>query len=185
MADVSLILPHNVNKVSWRRVCRLLDYPGGEGVARQRARRSVTASARTPSSTIGPRAERGLLHGRRRLRDRGRAERRSAPRSRPWSSSTSGIPDTEHSTGQEEVDMSDSAARERVMESIYVVLPEVLAADPAGRPELCRENAPDGGSRHDLGSHAGADAGAGRSPGHPDRRRGDSAGRHGLPRRAG
>ncbi len=32
--------------------------------------------------------------------------------------------------------MSDSAARERVMESIYVVLPEVLAADPAGRPEL-------------------------------------------------
>ena len=32
--------------------------------------------------------------------------------------------------------MSDSAARERVMESIYVVLPRVLAADPAGRPEL-------------------------------------------------
>jgi acyl carrier protein len=32
--------------------------------------------------------------------------------------------------------MSDSAARERVMESIYVVLPEVLAAGPAGRPEL-------------------------------------------------
>jgi len=32
--------------------------------------------------------------------------------------------------------MSDSAARERVMEKIYVVLPEVLAADPAGRPEL-------------------------------------------------
>ena len=31
--------------------------------------------------------------------------------------------------------MSDSA-RERVMEKIYVVLPEVLAADPAGRPEL-------------------------------------------------
>jgi 3-oxoacyl-[acyl-carrier-protein] synthase-3 len=27
LADVSLILPHNVNKVSWRRVCRLLDYP--------------------------------------------------------------------------------------------------------------------------------------------------------------
>ena len=32
--------------------------------------------------------------------------------------------------------MSDSAARERVMESIYVVLPEVLAAGAAGRPEL-------------------------------------------------
>jgi len=32
--------------------------------------------------------------------------------------------------------MSDSAARERVMETIYVVLPEVLAAGPAGRPEL-------------------------------------------------
>jgi acyl carrier protein len=32
--------------------------------------------------------------------------------------------------------MSDSAARERVMESIYIVLPEVLAAGPAGRPEL-------------------------------------------------
>jgi 3-oxoacyl-[acyl-carrier-protein] synthase-3 len=27
LADVRLILPHNVNKVSWRRVCRLLDYP--------------------------------------------------------------------------------------------------------------------------------------------------------------
>ena len=27
LANVSLILPHNVNKVSWRRVCRLLDYP--------------------------------------------------------------------------------------------------------------------------------------------------------------
>jgi 3-oxoacyl-[acyl-carrier-protein] synthase III len=27
LADVSLILPHNVNKVSWRRVSRLLDYP--------------------------------------------------------------------------------------------------------------------------------------------------------------
>jgi 3-oxoacyl-[acyl-carrier-protein] synthase III len=27
LADVSLILPHNVNRVSWRRVCRLLDYP--------------------------------------------------------------------------------------------------------------------------------------------------------------
>lgn len=27
LADVSLILPHNVNKVSWRRVGRLLDYP--------------------------------------------------------------------------------------------------------------------------------------------------------------
>ncbi|MBO3751103.1 hypothetical protein J5X84_33950 [Streptosporangiaceae bacterium NEAU-GS5] len=26
-ADVSLILPHNVNKVSWRRVCRLLEFP--------------------------------------------------------------------------------------------------------------------------------------------------------------
>jgi len=32
--------------------------------------------------------------------------------------------------------MSDSAARERVMESIYVLVPEVLAAGPAGRPEL-------------------------------------------------
>ncbi|MGD0700083.1 MAG: acyl carrier protein [Trebonia sp.] len=32
--------------------------------------------------------------------------------------------------------MSERAARERVMESIYVVLPEVLAAGPAGRPEL-------------------------------------------------
>jgi acyl carrier protein len=32
--------------------------------------------------------------------------------------------------------MSDSAARERVIESIYVVLPGVLAADPAGRPEF-------------------------------------------------
>ena len=32
--------------------------------------------------------------------------------------------------------MSDSEARERVMESIYVVLPEVLPAGPAGRPEL-------------------------------------------------
>jgi acyl carrier protein len=32
--------------------------------------------------------------------------------------------------------MSDSAARERVMESIYVVLPGVLAADHAGRPEF-------------------------------------------------
>ena len=27
LEDVSLIMPHNVNKVSWRRVCRLLDYP--------------------------------------------------------------------------------------------------------------------------------------------------------------
>lgn len=32
--------------------------------------------------------------------------------------------------------MSERAARERVMEKIYVVLPEVLAADPAGSPEL-------------------------------------------------
>ncbi len=32
--------------------------------------------------------------------------------------------------------MSDSATRERVMETIYVVLPEVLAAEPAGSPEL-------------------------------------------------
>jgi len=32
--------------------------------------------------------------------------------------------------------MSDSAARERVMESIYVVLPDVLAAGPAGRPAI-------------------------------------------------
>jgi acyl carrier protein len=32
--------------------------------------------------------------------------------------------------------MSDSAARERVMESIYIVLPEVLAVGPEGRPEL-------------------------------------------------
>jgi acyl carrier protein len=32
--------------------------------------------------------------------------------------------------------MNESAARERVMESIYVVLPEVLAVAPAGRPEL-------------------------------------------------
>ena len=32
--------------------------------------------------------------------------------------------------------MSDSAARERVMESIYVVLPEVLPARPEGSPEL-------------------------------------------------
>ena len=32
--------------------------------------------------------------------------------------------------------MSDSAARERVMESIYAVLPEVLAAGPADTPEL-------------------------------------------------
>lgn len=32
--------------------------------------------------------------------------------------------------------MSDSTARERVMESIYAVLPELLAADPSGRPEL-------------------------------------------------
>ena len=31
--------------------------------------------------------------------------------------------------------MSDSAARERVLESIYIVLPEVLAAGPVG-PEL-------------------------------------------------
>jgi 3-oxoacyl-[acyl-carrier-protein] synthase-3 len=30
LADVRLILPHNVNKVSWRRVCRLLDYPVGQ-----------------------------------------------------------------------------------------------------------------------------------------------------------
>jgi 3-oxoacyl-[acyl-carrier-protein] synthase III len=27
LADVRLILPHNVNKISWRRVCLLLDYP--------------------------------------------------------------------------------------------------------------------------------------------------------------
>jgi acyl carrier protein len=32
--------------------------------------------------------------------------------------------------------MSDSAARERVMDSIYTVLPEVLAAGQADRPEL-------------------------------------------------
>lgn len=32
--------------------------------------------------------------------------------------------------------MSDSPARERVMESIYIVLPEVLPAGPASRPEL-------------------------------------------------
>ena len=32
--------------------------------------------------------------------------------------------------------MSDGAARERVMESIYVVLPEVLTTGPAGGPEL-------------------------------------------------
>jgi acyl carrier protein len=35
--------------------------------------------------------------------------------------------------------MSDSAARKRVMESIYVVLPEVLAARPAGGPGLSEE----------------------------------------------
>lgn len=27
LADISLILPHNVNRISWRRVCKLLDYP--------------------------------------------------------------------------------------------------------------------------------------------------------------
>jgi 3-oxoacyl-[acyl-carrier-protein] synthase-3 len=27
LADISLILPHNVNAVSWRKVCRLLDFP--------------------------------------------------------------------------------------------------------------------------------------------------------------
>jgi acyl carrier protein len=32
--------------------------------------------------------------------------------------------------------MSDSAARERVMESIYVVLPGVLPVGPTGSPEL-------------------------------------------------
>jgi acyl carrier protein len=32
--------------------------------------------------------------------------------------------------------MSDSDPRERVMESIYVVLPDVLAASPEGRPKL-------------------------------------------------
>jgi acyl carrier protein len=32
--------------------------------------------------------------------------------------------------------MNESAARERVMESIYVVLPEVLAVAPEGRREL-------------------------------------------------
>jgi acyl carrier protein len=32
--------------------------------------------------------------------------------------------------------MNESAARERVMESIYVVLPEVLAVASEGRPEL-------------------------------------------------
>jgi acyl carrier protein len=35
--------------------------------------------------------------------------------------------------------MSDSAARERVMESIYAVLPEVLAAGPAARPALSEQ----------------------------------------------
>jgi acyl carrier protein len=35
--------------------------------------------------------------------------------------------------------MSDSAARKRVMESIYVVLPDVLAARPAGSPGLSEE----------------------------------------------
>ena len=35
--------------------------------------------------------------------------------------------------------MSDSAARERVMESIYAVLPDVLPASPAGRPGLSEE----------------------------------------------
>ena len=35
--------------------------------------------------------------------------------------------------------MSDSAARKRVMESIYVVLPDVLPASPAGSPGLCEE----------------------------------------------
>lgn len=35
--------------------------------------------------------------------------------------------------------MSDSAARERIMETIYVVLPEVLTADPAGRPALSEQ----------------------------------------------
>jgi acyl carrier protein len=32
--------------------------------------------------------------------------------------------------------MSDGDPRERVMESIYVVLPDVLAAGPEGRPKL-------------------------------------------------
>ena len=35
--------------------------------------------------------------------------------------------------------MSDSAARDRVMESIYVILPEVLPAGPAGKPELSEQ----------------------------------------------
>jgi len=35
--------------------------------------------------------------------------------------------------------MSDSTARERVMQSIYVVLPDVLAAGPDGSPELSEQ----------------------------------------------
>ena len=35
--------------------------------------------------------------------------------------------------------MSDSDARKRVMESIYVVLPDVLPAAPAGSPRLSEE----------------------------------------------
>jgi acyl carrier protein len=35
--------------------------------------------------------------------------------------------------------MSDSTARERVMKSIYVVLPEVLPVGPEGRPQLSEQ----------------------------------------------
>ena len=35
--------------------------------------------------------------------------------------------------------MGDSAERERVMASIYTVLPEVLTADPESRPELSEQ----------------------------------------------
>jgi acyl carrier protein len=35
--------------------------------------------------------------------------------------------------------MSDSTARERVMQTIYVVLPDVLAAGPDGGPELSEQ----------------------------------------------
>jgi 3-oxoacyl-[acyl-carrier-protein] synthase III len=62
LADVSLILPHNVNKVSWRRVCRLLDYPVEQVLLDNVASigHGFCADAFINFSTA---AERGLLRG--------------------------------------------------------------------------------------------------------------------------
>ena len=81
--------------------------------------------------------------------------------------------------------MSDSTLRERVMESIYVVLPKLLALSGQDAPRLSDQTRLMEDLGISLGDHAGTHAGAGGSPGRPARRRGGPARRPGIPRQAG